>query len=138
MWGDAHAPLLRPLHDPQPLVPDTTVPPGQGGVSSRRGSSSVAVPSHQKGIRGKAGAFEESQKGRPNAELGERSGETLGPGRYRRKAAKGGELLLSVGAVRPPLGFGSRAMVPARPGTPGPSKMRWTKPLVNQELLWRG
>lgn len=49
---------------------------------------------------------------------GKDPGETLGPGRYRRRAAKGGKLLLSVGAVRHPWDSGAEEW--SQPGQRGP------------------
>lgn len=49
---------------------------------------------------------------------GKIQGDNLGPGRYRGKMAKGGELLLSVGAVRPP--WNSGAVEWSQPGQRGP------------------
>ena len=79
----------------------------------------MAVPSHQKGIWGEGWSIlRRARRSRPNAELGGRSGETLGPGRYRRRVAKGGELLLSVGAVRHPWDSGAEEW--SQPGQRGP------------------
>lgn len=48
-------------------------------------------------------------------------GKTLGPGGCRRKVAKGGKLLLSVGAVRPP--WDSGAVEWSQPGQQGPQSL---------------
>lgn len=53
---------------------------------------------------------------------GKDPGETLGPGRYRRRAAREASSYCG-GRCQAPLGFGGRGMVPAGPTrTPGPSR----------------
>ena len=79
----------------------------------------MAVPTHQRGTRGEGWSIlRRARRRRPNAELGERSGGDSGAWEVQEKGGQGGELLLSVGAVRPPWDSGAEEW--SQPGQRGP------------------
>lgn len=100
-------PSSLPLpHSPKLLLPDATAPPGNARIEA---SSRAWQSQHTKGSPGRnAGALSgRARRSRPDTEFRRKIQGRPGPGRYREGWPRGGELLLSMGVVRPPWGSGA-------------------------------